>query len=169
MKIFPYLKGFALAASLGTMAVVFLADVKSPLGLTVEALYVVPILLSLMADLPRLTFAVTALCGFLVVLAYFVSPDVGVPHWIVWSDRTVVIIVLALTSWRGNEIGRAKRRMHELEKWLTICAWTKQINVEGEWIPIERYLTEYVGLTLTHGMSQEALDRFMGELRREVR
>jgi hypothetical protein len=141
----------------------------SPLGLTVEALYVVPVLLSLMADLPRLTAAVAALCGVLVVVGYFCSPDIGVQQWIVWSDRTVVLLVLAITAWLGNEIGRAKRKIHELEKWLTICAWTKQVNVDGEWVPIERFLTEHAGLTLTHGMSQEALDRFMGEVGREVR
>lgn len=169
MKLFPYLKGFALAASLATAAVVFIADLHSPLGLTVTVLYVVPTLLSLMANQPRLTVAVAALCGVLVVAGYFLSPDIGVPGWIVWSDRSLVLLVLAITAWLGNEIGRAKHRIHQLEKWLTICAWTKQVNLDGEWVPIERYLTEHVGLTLTHGMSREALDRFMGEVGREVR
>jgi len=52
MKVFQHLRGFALAATAATMVLVFLADLRSPLGLTVEALCVVPVLISLMADRP---------------------------------------------------------------------------------------------------------------------
>ncbi|HTO72878.1 MAG TPA: hypothetical protein VMJ30_03615 [Gemmatimonadales bacterium] len=169
MKIFLHLRGFALAAALVTAALVFLLDVQSPLGLTVTVLYVVPVLLSLMADRPALTRGIALLCGVLVVVGYFFSPRIGVPLWISWTDRGLVLLVVAVVAWLGQEIGLAKRRIGELEKWLTICAWTKQVNVDGQWISIERYLTDHAGLTLTHGMSKEALDRFLGEVGREVR
>jgi phosphoserine phosphatase RsbU/P len=39
---------------------------------------------------------------------------------------------------------------------LKICAWTKQVNVEGKWITIEEYLSHYLGLVLTHGVSESA-------------
>jgi hypothetical protein len=168
-RIFSHLKGFALAASCAAAILVLLADLTSPRGLTATALYVIPILVSLVADRPRLTYAVTACCTLLVLVGFFFSPDVGVPGWIVATDRAIVAILLWVTAWLGVEITRAKRQIRDLEKWLTLCAWTKQVNVDGEWIPIERYLAEFCGLKLTHGMSQEALNRFMGEVGREIR
>lgn len=39
---------------------------------------------------------------------------------------------------------------------LKICAWTKQVNVGGKWITIEEYLSEHLGLVLTHGVCDSA-------------
>jgi hypothetical protein len=168
-RIFDHLKGFALAASVATAALVFVADLRTPRGLTVTALYVVPILLTLLSDRQAITFGVAVVCTVLVLAGYQFSSDIGVPGWIVMADRSIVLLLIWVTAWLGVEITRAKRRIRELEKWLTLCAWTKQVNVEGEWIPIERYLADYCGLKLTHGMSQEALNHFMGEVGREIR
>lgn len=168
-RIFELLRGFSLAASMTVAALVFIADLRSPRGLTVTSLYVVPILLTLVSDRPRLTFGVASACTLLVLVGYYFSPEAGVPTWIALADWVIVILLIWVTSWLGVEITRAKRRIRELEKWLTLCAWTKQVNVDGQWIPIERYLADYCGLKLTHGMSQEALNRFMGEVGREIR
>ncbi len=168
-RIFELLKGFVLAASAAAAILVFVADLENPRGLTVTALYVVPILLTLVSDRSLLTFGVTGACTLLVLVGYHFSPDVGVPTWIVVADRLIVVLLLWVTAWLGVEITRAKHRIRDLEKWLTLCAWTKQVNVDGQWIPIERYLADYCGLKLTHGMSQEALNRFMGEVGREIR
>jgi ABC-type multidrug transport system fused ATPase/permease subunit len=168
-RIFELLRGFSLAASMTVAALVFIADLRSPRGLTVTSLYVVPILLTLVSDRPRLTLGVAGACTLLVLVGYHFSPDAGVPTWIALADCLIVILLIWVTSWLGVEITRAKRRIRELEKWLTLCAWTKQVNVDGQWIPIERYLADYCGLKLTHGMSQEALNRFMGEVGREIR
>jgi len=168
-RIFELLKGFVLAASGAAALLVLVADLGSPRGLTVTALYVVPVLLTLVSDRPGLTFGVAGACTLLVLVGYRFAPDIGVPRWIVIADRSTVILLLWVTAWLGVEITRAKRRIRELEKWLTLCAWTKQVNVEGQWIPIERYLADYCGLKLTHGMSEEALNRFMGEVGRDIR
>jgi len=50
-----------------------------------------------------------------------------------------------------------------------ICAWTKQVKVDGEWMSVERYLTESCGMTLTHGISKEAADRLRREEGLDVR
>ena len=48
---------------------------------------------------------------------------------------------------------------------LKVCAWTKRIEVEGRWVPIEEFLSEYLHLRLTHGMSEEAVKLFGQEKR----
>ena len=50
-----------------------------------------------------------------------------------------------------------KRLRHGL---LKVCAWTKRIEVDGRWISIEEFLSEYLHLQLTHGMSEEAVRLF---------
>ncbi len=41
---------------------------------------------------------------------------------------------------------------------LRVCAWTKQVNVDGEWIPIDHYLTKHLGIKVSHGISEKGLE-----------
>ena len=43
---------------------------------------------------------------------------------------------------------------------LKVCAWTKRIEVDGSWIPIDEFLSRHLHLRLTHGMSDEAVRLF---------
>ena len=43
---------------------------------------------------------------------------------------------------------------------LKVCAWTKNIEIDGRWISIDEFLSEYLQLRLTHGMSEEAERHF---------
>jgi hypothetical protein len=49
---------------------------------------------------------------------------------------------------------------------LKVCAWTKRIEIDGRWIPIEQFLSETLHLRLTHGMSEDAVKLFGKEKRR---
>ena len=49
---------------------------------------------------------------------------------------------------------------------LEVCAWTKRIEIDGRWVPIEEFLSESLHLRLTHGMSEEAVKLFGKEKRR---
>ena len=39
---------------------------------------------------------------------------------------------------------------------VVVCAWTKRIKHEGEWISMDEFLIKHLGLKLTHGISDEA-------------
>jgi PAS domain S-box-containing protein len=43
---------------------------------------------------------------------------------------------------------------------LKVCSWTKRIEIDGRWIPIEEFLSQYLHLRLTPGMSEEAVKLF---------
>ena len=43
---------------------------------------------------------------------------------------------------------------------LKVCAWTKRIEVDGRWVSMEEFLSQYLQLQLTHGMSEEAVRLF---------
>lgn len=54
------------------------------------------------------------------------------------------------------------RRLHDLEEFITVCAWTKRVKYRGEWVPFEVYLEKHYGLKLSHGISEEAAQAELG-------
>lgn len=46
---------------------------------------------------------------------------------------------------------------------LKICAWTKRIEIDGRWIPVDEFLSDHLHLKLTHGMSVEGARLFQKE------
>jgi hypothetical protein len=162
-RVFRVLFGVSLVSSLAVGLVIFFADLRAPRGLTVGALYVLPILISLMADSRKMTFGLAVLFSAFVVLGYAFSKDVGVPDWIVISDRIITVLAVWVAAVLGLEMTLAKRRLRDMGRLLTICMWTKQVRVDGEWISVERYLTERCGVRLTHGISKEAAEEILRE------
>ncbi len=51
------------------------------------------------------------------------------------------------------------------EDLVTLCAWSKTVRYEGEWVPFERYLKRRFGLTTSHGISPQAIKKFAAEER----
>ncbi len=49
-----------------------------------------------------------------------------------------------------------------------MCAWTKKVKVQGEWIPVEDYLRKHLGLTISHGMTEESARHFLADSGLEI-
>lgn len=47
---------------------------------------------------------------------------------------------------------------------LTVCAWTKQVQVDGHWVSVDQFLSEHLHLKLTHGMSAEGARIFENQI-----
>lgn len=59
---------------------------------------------------------------------------------------------------------RLIRRVNKLQAGLvSVCAWTKHVRFNGDWVPVDVYLTERFGLNITHGISKKAADALMAE------
>lgn len=46
---------------------------------------------------------------------------------------------------------------------IKVCAWTKRVQVEGRWIPVDEFLRDHLRLNLTHGISIEGARLFKDE------
>jgi CHASE3 domain sensor protein len=57
------------------------------------------------------------------------------------------------------------RRLEKLQKVVTICAWTGQVKYEGEWIRLDEYLQRRFGLSVSHGLSKEAAEKMIAEIK----
>lgn len=57
------------------------------------------------------------------------------------------------------------RRVRELEKLVTVCAWTQRVKWQGRWISFEEYLQQRFNLHFTHGISDDAAQHMREEIR----
>jgi K+-sensing histidine kinase KdpD len=72
-----------------------------------------------------------------------------------------------------NEQSRSRRQLEQALEDLThsteetrklqqqlhvVCAWTKRINVEGKWIPLDEFLTDKLNAKFSYGVSPEAME-----------
>lgn len=55
-------------------------------------------------------------------------------------------------------------RLEKLQQFVTVCAWTGQVQYQGRWIRLDQYLKEHFGLSVSHSMSKEAAVRMMNEI-----
>lgn len=57
------------------------------------------------------------------------------------------------------------RRMIRLENFVNICAWSRTIEYEGEWISFEQYLQRRFRIQTSHGISPEEAERIFSEFK----
>ncbi len=58
---------------------------------------------------------------------------------------------------QAHQAERARRR--ELERYVVMCAWTRRIRMDGVWVPVETFLEDRFGIQVSHGISDEAIER----------
>lgn len=91
------------------------------------------------------------------------------------SDLTVSWLqALANAASAGLESVLAQRevvRWRSQSQWkdcggnlVRMCAWTRRLWHEGQWLPVEAFLEARFGVATTHGISQEAVQEFVAQL-----
>jgi PAS domain S-box-containing protein len=82
------------------------------------------------------------------------------------GPRFFISQIQDVTSRKESErqLGEASTEIAKLRKGLLkICAWTKRIEIDGQWIPVDEFLSDHLHLKLTHGMSVEGARLFQKE------
>jgi sigma-B regulation protein RsbU (phosphoserine phosphatase) len=88
---------------------------------------------------------------------YIKAMEVGVDDFLSKPlDRTELEIRLKV----AERILKATSRIESLENVLTICSYTKKIEIPEEgWETIEEFLQKHLGITLTHGISPDHYEK----------
>ena len=61
-----------------------------------------------------------------------------------------------------EELTRSTEETRKLQQQLhVVCAWTKRINVEGKWIPLDEFLTDKLNAKFSYGVSPEAMQEVL--------
>ncbi len=49
----------------------------------------------------------------------------------------------------------------EQDRLLTVCAWTRQIRVGGEWLSFENFIEARLGFQISHGIHPDAASQLL--------
>ena len=61
-----------------------------------------------------------------------------------------------------DEIRRSTEEARKLQGQLqVVCAWTKRINIEGRWVPLDEFLTDKLHTRISYGVSPEAMQEVL--------
>jgi PAS domain S-box-containing protein len=74
-----------------------------------------------------------------------------------------------ITARKENEeaLRLAHRELDTLQHAMVrICAWTKKVNLDGQWVSVEEFLATKLGVQITHGMSEEAMQQMNEEVKK---
>ena len=80
-------------------------------------------------------------------------------------DQTAALILVGVTAIALIAVVAILLRLEQLRQIVTVCAWTGQVQYEGEWIRLEDYLQRRFGVSVSHGLSKEAAAKMISEIR----
>lgn len=55
-----------------------------------------------------------------------------------------------------SQVFQGAERSNDLQKLVTVCAWSRKIKVDGRWVTFEEFLVDSLGVMITHGIAPEA-------------
>jgi hypothetical protein len=91
------------------------------------------------------------------------------------TTSSSILLAAAMADNRRNEeeqarliadLRSASNQVERLKGLVTLCAWTGRVRWEGEWVTIERFLSERYHVEVTHGISEEAMGKFMADIKK---
>ena len=80
-------------------------------------------------------------------------------------DQTAALILVGVTAIALIAVVAILLRLEHLRQIVTVCAWTGQVQYEGEWVRLEDYLKRRFGVSVSHGLSKEAAAKMISEIR----
>lgn len=59
--------------------------------------------------------------------------------------------------------------MARFEKPLTICAWSKKVKIDDNWLSLEEFLFEILHINFSHGISPEMAEKVQRETKEALK
>ncbi len=63
-----------------------------------------------------------------------------------------------------SQVILGSKRSTDLEKLITVSAWSRRIQVDGEWVSFEEFLVDKLGISVTHGIDPETAQRLHSKM-----
>lgn len=144
--------------------VILAADLATGPFLQFPILFVLPVTLASWYCGPRLAMTLASLLplGRLAIAWWVDQPS---PAAFILANFAIRVLVLVLISALVSRTARDARALERrVESLVTICAWSRTVEYQGEWISFEEYLQRRFGVDSTHGISPESLREHFGDL-----
>jgi K+-sensing histidine kinase KdpD len=72
-----------------------------------------------------------------------------------WIVRRQLEKALGDLTHATEETVKLQQQLH------VVCAWTKRINIEGKWLPLDEFLTDKLNAKVSYGVSPEAMQEVL--------
>ncbi|MBL9139308.1 MAG: hypothetical protein JNK85_25795 [Verrucomicrobiales bacterium] len=143
-------------------ALIILIDLETGTFLQFPILFVVPVgLCAWFANPPGAYVLSVALPLARVGVVVFVEHPHPVPYAL--ANAAIRMTVLLGLSILIARLARREREIRErLETLVRVCAWSRTVEFEGEWLSFEQYLSRRFGIKTTHGISPAEFEKMMG-------
>lgn len=99
-------------------------DSLTPLGVADGMLYSVVILFALFTGSRMFIYVVTGVCLLFLAIGYFLSGKIGVPVWIVLTNRGMSLLTILLTAILAAKLQRAREKLRQHQRELEIMSIT---------------------------------------------
>ena len=128
-------------------------------------LFVLPVTLSAWCYSARWAYALATLLPIgRLLIAVFV--DAPAPPGYMLANALIRIVVLGFMAFLVSRTARQTKALEERVAGLvTMCAWSRTVEYEGEWISFEEYLKRRFNLDTSHGISPAEAKKAFGDLK----
>ena len=73
-------------------------------------------------------------------------------------DLVVALAVINILFLAG--IAFCATQINKLHSLITMCAWSKRVQYQDKWVPLEEYMNKRFGLRISHGISREEYEKW---------
>ncbi len=148
---------------------ILLLDLVTGPFLLFPILFVLPVSLSAWFYSARCAYALAVLLPVgRLLIAVFV--DAPAPFVYMLANALIRIVVLGFMAFLVSRTARQTKALQErVTGFVNVCAWSRTIEYEGEWISFEEYLKRRFDLDTSHGISPAAAKKAFGDLNRNDR
>ncbi len=146
-------------------AAILLVDLLTGRFLLFPILFVIPVALSAWFCGARPAYALAFLLplGRMLIAAFVDNPS---PLPFIIANGLVRVAVLALIAYLVSRTARQTRELQQrVDSLVTICAWSRTVEYEGEWISFEEYLLRRFHINTSHGISPEEAKKVFAGLK----
>jgi CHASE3 domain sensor protein len=74
--------------------------------------------------------------------------------------RNLVIALAVINLLFLGGVAFCAIQIKKLHSFITMCAWSKRVQYEGKWVPLEEYMAKRFGIRISHGISQEEFEKW---------
>jgi hypothetical protein len=143
---------------------ILLLDLVTGKFLIFPIMFVIPVALSAWSFHACLAYTLAvALPICRLAIAAFVEKPSAVEFML--GNAAIRIAVLLFIAFLVTRVARLSAALQkQVEGLVTVCAWSKTIEHEGEWLSFEEYLRRRFNLKLTHGISPAEAEKAIADL-----
>jgi hypothetical protein len=152
---------------IGLALLVLLVDYFTGPALLFPILYILPVMLAAWySGLPLALFLAVFMPLVRVYFDFLWEIPYLEQHVVINTVNSLIILVLLalLTERVARQMRHLAREVEQLTGLLPICAFCKKIRTSGgEWVQVERYISERSTAEFSHGYCPECMEKHFGE------